>query len=100
MLLRLRAAWLDPTDTARPLIAIALSCAEPDALRAWRAVKRLGLPPRAAETCLYLLLGLTQREIADRMNLSLNAVIYHRRRIYDQLGVNDRGELAGYCFEV
>jgi DNA-binding CsgD family transcriptional regulator len=43
---------------------------------------------------LLLAQGLTNRELAERMGVSLNTAGYHIKQVYARLGVNDRSEVA------
>ena len=48
------------------------------------------LSERELEVLQYLAEGLTNREIANQLYLSLNTVKVHTRNIYGKLGVNNR----------
>jgi LuxR family maltose regulon positive regulatory protein len=48
------------------------------------------LSERELEVLQHIAEGLTNREIADRMYLSLNTIKVHTRNIYGKLGVNNR----------
>ena len=58
------------------------------------AAGQLGLTANQAELLSYLVLGLTNLEIADAMHLSEAAVRYRLTRLYRTLGVAGRGEAA------
>ena len=58
------------------------------------AAGQLGLTAIHAELLSYLVLGLTNMEIADAMHLSEAAVRYRLTRLYRTLGVTGRGEAA------
>jgi DNA-binding NarL/FixJ family response regulator len=59
------------------------------------AAKRLGeLSSREREVLDLLSQGLTNRELAGRLRLSIHAVKYHVSGIYRKLGVGNRTEAA------
>lgn len=54
--------------------------------------------PPARKRVLHLLLrGLAEKQVAQKLDLSENTVHWHRKEIYDELGVHSRAELAA-CF--
>ena len=58
------------------------------------AAGQLGLTAIQAELLSYLVMGLTNLEVADAMHLSEAAVRYRLTRLYRTLGVTGRGEAA------
>jgi two-component system response regulator NreC len=58
-----------------------------------------GLSEREREVLALLALGHTNREIADRLVLSVRTVEWHRSRIRWKLGVTGRAALAGVARE-
>jgi DNA-binding CsgD family transcriptional regulator len=64
------------------------------------AAGQLGLTAIQAELLSYLVLGLTNLEIADAMHLSEAAVRYRLTRLYRTLGVTGRGEAADRAREL
>ena len=64
------------------------------------AAGQLGLTAIQAELLSYLVLGLTNLEIADAMHLSEAAVRYRLTRLYRTLGVSGRGEAADRAREL
>ena len=64
------------------------------------AAGQLGLTAIQAELLSYLVLGLTNQEIADAMHLSEAAVRYRLTRLYRTLGVTGRGEAADRAREL
>jgi DNA-binding CsgD family transcriptional regulator len=64
------------------------------------AAGQLGLTALQAELLSYLMLGLTNLEIADAMHLSEAAVRYRLTRLYRTLGVSGRGEAAELAREL
>ncbi|MEB2319735.1 MAG: helix-turn-helix transcriptional regulator [Pseudomonadota bacterium] len=57
------------------------------------ALRALDLPQRQHELAWWLARGLSEAQIAERMCISANTVVYHRRQLYNRLGVQDRREL-------
>lgn len=60
------------------------------------ALRALGLPQRQHELAYWLARGLPESQIAERMDISANTVVYHRRQLYNRLGVHDRRELLAW----
>ncbi len=85
-----RAHWLEPEEPAESLIGIELERRVPLPLRLFEAVREQRMPPRQGEVCLLLALGRTQEQIADELKVTRNTVVYHRRQIYNRLGVESR----------
>ncbi|MCK6626925.1 MAG: response regulator transcription factor [Anaerolineae bacterium] len=56
------------------------------------------LSPRECEILTLIAQGLTNRDIAQRLTLSLNTVKTHRLRIYQKLDLHDRAGLVNYAF--
>jgi len=56
-----------------------------------------GLTHREAEILVLLVAGHTNREIGDRLFLSVRTVESHRARIQLKLGLSSRAELVGYA---
>jgi len=56
------------------------------------------LTPREKETLRYIARGLSKREIAEQMHISVKTVGHHTARIMEVLGIHDRVELARYAF--
>lgn len=52
------------------------------------------LTPRQREIVQLAAAGLTNRQIADRLRLSMRTAANHLQAVYDKLGVNDRAEVA------
>lgn len=46
-----------------------------------------------------IVLGLTNGQIAERMNVTVHAVKFHLSHVYRKLGVSNRTEAARYAFE-
>ena len=52
-----------------------------------------GLPQRQRELAYWLAHGLPESQIAARMGISVNTVVYHRRQLYARMGVVSRADL-------
>jgi DNA-binding NarL/FixJ family response regulator len=59
----------------------------------------LGLSQREKETIEFLVQGLTTKEIADRLSLSIHTVDTHLRNIYRKLHVNSRAGAVGKAMQ-
>ena len=65
----------------------------------WKALaKHLGLAPRQDETVKCLLDGLSDKQIADRLNIAVPTVRSYLQRLYAKHGVQDRTGLVVYIF--
>ncbi|WP_423459361.1 helix-turn-helix transcriptional regulator [Ottowia sp. VDI28] len=98
----LRVGWLVPAGTKPgeaaesgmgPMIHIAITQHVARAARQLSALQTLGLPQRQYELAWWLARGLPEPEAAARMGISANTVVYHRRQLYNRLGVMERREL-------
>lgn len=56
-------------------------------------LQALALPQRQHELAYWLARGLPESQIAARMGVSANTLVYHRRQLYLRLMVNNRQEL-------
>jgi DNA-binding NarL/FixJ family response regulator len=56
------------------------------------------LTPRETEVLRYLARGLSTRDIADTMNISVKTVNSHKTNLMAKLGIHDRVDLARYAF--
>ena len=61
------------------------------------ARQRPQLSPREVEVLVLLVRGLINKEIADRLNISLTTVITHRKNIVDKLGLRSLSALTVYA---
>ncbi|MET4579674.1 helix-turn-helix transcriptional regulator [Ottowia thiooxydans] len=59
------------------------------------ALLALDLPQRQHELAWWLARGLSETQTAQRMGISIHTAVYHRRQLYNRLGVMDRQELLG-----
>lgn len=55
------------------------------------------ISPRELEVLKLIALGLLNKEIADRLNISLNTVLSHRKNITAKLGIKTVSGLIFYC---
>lgn len=55
------------------------------------------ISPREIEVLKLIALGLLNKEIADRLNISLNTVLSHRKNITAKLGIKTVSGLIFYC---
>ena len=55
------------------------------------------ISPRELEVLKLVALGLLNKEIADRLNISLNTVLSHRKNITSKLGIKTVSGLIFYC---
>lgn len=67
--------------------------------RAARAALPAGLTPREAEVIRLVALGLTTRQIAERLTISAKTADHHVQHIYTKLGVSTRGAAALFAIE-
>ena len=55
------------------------------------------LSPREAEVLTHMAYGLTNKEIADKLCISITTVISHRKNIMDKLGIRTLSALTIYA---
>jgi DNA-binding CsgD family transcriptional regulator len=58
---------------------------------------RQPISQRELEVLKLVALGLLNKEIADKLNISLNTVLSHRKNITSKLGIKTVSGLAFYC---
>ena len=58
-----------------------------------------GLTPREREVLQWICKGLSNREIAEKLSLSINTVAVHRANIMNTLGVHKTAELVVYALQ-
>jgi HD-GYP domain-containing protein (c-di-GMP phosphodiesterase class II) len=58
-----------------------------------------GLTPREVDVLRLLALGLTARQVADRLSIAAKTVDHHVQHIYTKLGVSTRGAAALFAIE-
>lgn len=59
----------------------------------------IGLSPREFEIARLTCRGLSNKEIAQVLEISHHTVSTHLRRVFDKLGINRRAKLAAYVAE-
>jgi DNA-binding NarL/FixJ family response regulator len=55
------------------------------------------LSQREAEVAILLCQGCINKEVADKLNISLTTVITHRKNIMDKLGARSLADVIIYC---
>ena len=64
--------------------------------KAWAGIaKKLGLSPREADIARCLPAGLGDRQIARKLDVSLNTIQGHMKRLYGKLAIHSRAEVVG-----
>jgi DNA-binding NarL/FixJ family response regulator len=66
---------------------------------ATRAALPAGLTKREAEVLRLLALGMTVRQVADRLVISTKTAEHHVEHIYSKIGVSTRGAAALFAIE-
>jgi DNA-binding CsgD family transcriptional regulator len=77
-------------------VGIYITQSVPREARLQALLQTQGLSQRQQELAYWLALGLPESQVAVRMDISANTVVYHRRQLYNSLGVQDRGELMAW----
>ena len=57
------------------------------------------LTARERQITRYIAFGMRNTEVASKLSISPNTVRTHVQRIFRKLGIERRGELAGYALE-
>ena len=65
--------------------------------RSGRLGARFGLSPREADVLGLIVLGLTNKQIADRLFLSINSVKTYVRNAYGKIGAANRSQAVGWA---
>ena len=68
--------------------------AKPEALKGERD---FGLTPRELEVLQFIVSGMSNKEIAEKLKLSANTVSVHRANIMEALGIHKTAELVTYA---
>ena len=63
-----------------------------------RPFKKFGLTPREAEIVAEIVKGMTNRELADKLNISEDTIKRHLSNIFDKVGASHRLELVLFAF--
>jgi DNA-binding CsgD family transcriptional regulator len=77
--------------TAQALIVSRLAS---DPVRLTEGASRLELSPQQREVALMIALGLTNAEIAQRLDVSVNTAGYHVKQVFAKLDVHERADVA------
>ncbi len=77
--------------SARALIVSRLAS---DPVRLTEGASRLELSPQQREVALMIALGLTNAEIAAKLDVSVNTAGYHVKQLFQKLDVHDRSDVA------
>jgi DNA-binding CsgD family transcriptional regulator len=93
------ARLLEPSNGCSPAVAIELTQRTPRRLRLLRRLAQLQLPARQFEIACWLTSGCSETKIAAELGVSLNTLVYHRRRLYERLAVHSRRELLVWLAE-
>jgi DNA-binding CsgD family transcriptional regulator len=94
-----RAYWLDNGNPLDSLIGITIKHQVPLPVRVIGQLKRFRLSRRQMQICALLASGYSDANIAHAMNMTINTVITHNRRIYNKLNVHSRAELVNKLLE-
>jgi DNA-binding CsgD family transcriptional regulator len=89
-----RAYWLDHGNPLDSLIGITIKHQVPLSIKIIGQLKRFSLSRRQMQICVLLASEFSDAKIAHTMNMTLNTVITHNRRIYNKLNVHSRAELV------
>ncbi len=89
----LRATRMAAATGLRQAVALHVTRRVARGHRLLSALQALDLPQRQHEMAWWLARGLSEPQIAQRMKISINTAVYHRRQLYNRLGVMGRGEL-------
>jgi len=89
----LRATRMAAATGERQAVALQITQRVARGARLLSSLQGLGLSQRQQELAWWLARGLPESRIADRMGISANTVVYHRRQLYNRLGLQGRQEL-------
>ncbi|OGA60714.1 MAG: hypothetical protein A2710_17890 [Burkholderiales bacterium RIFCSPHIGHO2_01_FULL_64_960] len=90
----LRATRLAGVAGAGEAAAIHITHRVPRGIQLLARLRTVGLPRRQAELAYWIARGVQESQIAQRMGVSVNTVVYHRRHLYAALGVESRQGLV------
>jgi DNA-binding CsgD family transcriptional regulator len=74
--------------------ALIVSRLASDPVRLTEGASRLELSPQQREVALMIALGLTNAEIAERLDVSVNTAGYHVKQVFAKLDVHERADVA------
>lgn len=76
-------------------VALHITRRVPRGTRLLSALETMNLPQRQHELAWWLARGLSETQAAQRMGVSIHTAVYHRRQLYNRLGVMVRDEFLG-----
>ncbi|MFT3802368.1 MAG: helix-turn-helix transcriptional regulator [Burkholderiaceae bacterium] len=88
-----RATRMAAAHGPRQAVALHITRRAARGVRLLAALQALGLPQRQHELAWWLARGLSESQIAARMGISANTVVYHRRQLYNRLGLHRQQDL-------
>jgi DNA-binding CsgD family transcriptional regulator len=91
---RFRSHQLSDPFGSTPAAALIVSRIAPESVRIAEGAAQLGLSSQQREVALLIASGLTNAEIAQRLNISVNTVAYHVKAVFNRLGVFERADVA------
>jgi DNA-binding CsgD family transcriptional regulator len=89
-----RAYWLDNDNPLDSLIGITIQHQIPLPIKIIGQLEQFPLSRRQMQICVLLVSRYSDAAIARHMNMSINTVLTHNRRIYNKLNVHSRAELV------
>jgi DNA-binding CsgD family transcriptional regulator len=87
------ARWLEGAGGAGAAVALELERRVSRRHHRLRRLAGLRLPARQFEIAAHLTGGLSEPRMAEKMGITRNTLVYHRRRLYERLGVHTRAGL-------
>lgn len=93
--LRLHASWLPPgTAGSGPAALVLTEGASPRFPNTRALARRYGLTPRQAQVAHLLATGASNREIADRLEISPHTARHHAQSVLNRVGIHSRKALG------
>jgi DNA-binding CsgD family transcriptional regulator len=89
-----RLHWLDPLETPASCIGVTVEHSVPIELQMFTRLGEFRLSRRQRELALIIVAGRSEIQAADSLCLSLNTVEYHRKELYNRLGIESRNQLV------
>jgi DNA-binding CsgD family transcriptional regulator len=83
------------TGSSSATVALLLERSSSELISMSEVVRQFNLSPRERQAVEYLLMGLTSKEIADRMKISVNTVKAFLRLVMVKMGVSTRSGIVG-----
>ena len=85
---------LSATRTGEPVVVVALDFVRPGVAGVGEVARRHGLTPAETRVLGWILVGLSNKEIAARLDVSIETVRTHSKRVLGKLGVSTRFQAA------